>query len=123
MRKAPRKSLPVGNWADFRKPDDGELEAMLDAQREAYSLAIDGMMNKSAEAFEGTEYGQFPVQDIALFAVFLGAVKMVELSGQPMEKKSILSALNFLLTRAEREIPTHVHALLDSVANRPVGHA
>lgn len=118
-----RNALPIRDWDTYRQPDDDEIEVVLNAQREAYTGAIDAMMDKTAEAFTNPSYGQFPVQDIALFALFLAAVKMVELSGQPMEKKAILSALNFLLNRAERELPTQVEQLLDAVENRQVGHA
>lgn len=118
-----RDQLPITDWSKFRQPDDPELEATLNSQREAYALAIEGMMDKSAEAFSDPSLGQFPVQDMALFAVFLATVKMVELSGQPLERRNILSALRFLLKRAEKEIPTQIEQLIDSVQHRQIGYS
>lgn len=94
------------DYSKFEKPEgDAELDLRLHNAREAYSNAINDILDKVASEFEGTPTAQFAVQDLAMFAVFLASVKMVELAGEPPWRKRFLSAWQYLMKRIERETP------------------
>lgn len=100
------QKLPFNNWDFFRQQsEDVAVHEALSGQRQAYMQAIEKIMDKSAEAFDEQVIAQMPVQDIALVAVFLASVKMVELSGHRATRKNVLGAANFLIHRVSEEFP------------------
>lgn len=111
--------LPYINWNDYKKPEDEEtlsvLELQLENCRSAYTQGLNAMMEAIADEFYDEDMAQYPVQDMAMFGVFLGSIKMVELAGQPMERRQLLSAFNFLMKRCEREIVEMLLAFLKSI--------
>lgn len=121
----PKTKLPFEGWDLFRIDEElpPELDQQLAHQREIYSNALDTMMDKTAEAYEDGQTAQLPIQDMAVFAAFLGAVKMVELTGQPMSKRAILGAVNFLIHRMQDELPEMAKQLTAATNSFEAGHA
>jgi hypothetical protein len=104
------------DYTAYQKPEgDAELDARLEAAREAYSNAVNDIIDKVATEFEDGPGAQFVVQDFAMFAVFLASVKMVELAGANPWRKNFLSAMKYLIKRTEREVPEMMIALARSI--------
>jgi hypothetical protein len=95
---------PYIDMTAYEKPEgDAELEARLQGAREAYSNGLNDMLEAVAAQFADEPAVQWVVQDFAMFACFVTAAKMVELSGQPPFRKHFLAAHKYLLKRIERE--------------------
>lgn len=122
MVKKPNGTLPYLNWDAFQRPDDdAELEAKLQGMRDAYSNALNDILEKVCDMCGEPTLAQFVSQDFALFAMFLVSSKMVELAQVPFERRELLSAFNYLLKRAEREVPEQILRLAQAVARGELG--
>lgn len=109
------------DFTSFEKPDDAELDARLLKAREAYSKALNEILDRVADEFDDPMVAQFVVQDFGMFAVFLVSTKMVELAGEPPWRKRFLSAFQYLVKRIEREVPENLILLARSIAGGRIG--
>lgn len=113
-----KPTLPYINPDLFAEPSMQEQETVnIAIAREAMGAAFDAMLEASLEQFQSVELKQFLVQDVVLFCLFIGSIKMIESAGVVMEKRQILSAFNHLLKRAEREIPEQILNFANSLAS------
>jgi hypothetical protein len=99
----------VAAWAN------PEAEAKLDAARAAYTMTIDATLDQLTLEFDDPIMKQVVVQDLALFTLYLVSTKMVLINGGPPWRKRLLSALQHLTKRAEKEVPEMLITLARAV--------
>ena len=97
---------PYINTKPFEaEADNPETQAKIEAARAAYSNAINGILDRVCEEFDNPTVKQIVAQDFALFTMFLVSSKMVEIASEPAWRKRLLSALQHLSKRVDREVP------------------
>ena len=122
MPKPNGSALPYINAALFARPELTEdLANQISHARDAVSQAFADIINAAADQFDDLAVQQWFVQDATLFCVFLGSILTVERSGGEVEKRQLLSALNHLAKRIEREIPEQILMFARGVVERQGG--
>lgn len=84
--------------------DSPETQAKVEAARMAYTKAVNAILERVCEEFEDPIVKQIVAQDFALFTVYLVSSKMVEIATEPAWRKRLLSALQHLSKRIDREV-------------------
>jgi len=121
------KGMPALNFAAFNVETDEHIEAKLEGMREAYTGAINDIIDHTVMACgDDGVLQQHVAQDFALFTVFLVSLKMVEISGLQVDRAQLLSSFNYIWKRQERNVPEQIiklAKLLEAPGTPPPGMA